>query len=384
VSQPLAGAGERGMQRMRIAATQPGLVLRLGLALVWLTLGGAIVQADAGLDDYNLAVQLYRQNRWPLAAESFRKFLSDHPDHERTPFARLYLGLTLVNQADYKGARDVLRGFVKDYPQNQNLPQAMYRVAECSYLLNDLPAAKAELQAYLKAHPDDGLADRAWPYLGDVLLRLNEPEAAATAFARAVDQFPQGPLIDDAQFGWAKSLEAQKKYAEALSRFEKLANGDGPRAAEALFQVGNRKFDAGEFADAAAAYRQLPQRFPQHALLGDANLNAGFALYRLGEYAEAAGEFTAAAKSPQRAVTATYWRGLCLKSQGEFAAAIDLLKDLETQTQEPAQLEAILFQRGLWKMLSRRCSPWPTASARESLPTMPCTSPPRWRSTPDN
>jgi cellulose synthase operon protein C len=354
VSQPLAGAGERGMQRMRIAATQPGLVLRLGLALVWLTLGGAIVQADAGLDDYNLAVQLYRQNRWPLAAESFRKFLSDHPDHERTPFARLYLGLTLVNQADYKGARDVLRWFVKDYPQNQNLPQAMYRVAECSYLLNDLPAAKAELQAYLKAHPDDGLADRAWPYLGDVLLRLNEPEAAATAFARAVDQFPQGPLIDDAQFGWAKSLEAQKKYAEALSRFEKLANGDGPRAAEALFQVGNRKFDAGEFADAAAAYRQLPQRFPQHALLGDANLNAGFALYRLGEYAEAAGEFTAAAKSPQRAVTATYWRGLCLKSQGEFAAAIDLLKDLETQTQEPAQLEAILFQRGLCERSANR------------------------------
>jgi TolA-binding protein len=342
------------MGQVGIAAMRPGLVRPWGMALVGLMLGGAVAFADAGLDDYNLAVQLYRQNRWPLAAESFRKFLSDHPDHERTPFARLYLGLTLVNQADYKGARDVLRGFVKDYPQNQNLPQAMYRVAECSYLLNDLPAAKAELQAYLKAHPDDGLADRAWPYLGDVLLRLNEPEAAATAFARAVDLFPQGPLIDDARFGWAKSLEAQKKYAEALGRFEALAKGDGPRAAESLFQVGNRKFDAGEFAEAAAVYRQLPQRFPQHALLGDAHLNAGFALYRLGEYAEAAGEFTAAAKFPQRAVIATYWRGLCLKSQGEFAAAIDLLKDLETRTQEPAQLEAILFQRGLCERSANR------------------------------
>lgn len=317
-----------------------------GVAAIAL-LCGAVAFADQGLDDYNLAVQLYKQSRWPLAADSFRKFLADHPDHERTPFARLYLGLTLVNQADYKGARDVLRGFVKDYPQNQNLPQAKYRVAECSYLLNDLPAAKAELQVYLRDHPDDVLADRAWPYLGDVLLRLNEAETAAAAFSRAVEKYPQGPLVDDAQFGWAKALEAQKKYAEALAKYQELAQGDGPRAGDALFQVGNREFDAGRFAEAATAYRQLAEKFPKHALVNDAHLNAGFALYRQRQYADAVAEFQQAAQNPAKAVTAAYWQGLCLKSEGKFGEAIDTFNGLLAKTQDPAQQESILFQRGL-------------------------------------
>src|SRR5262245_45595263 len=91
--------------------------------------------ADSALDDYNLAVGLYKQKRWELAAESFRKFVKDNPEHERIPYARLYLGLTLVNSEKYGDARQVLRGFVKDYPQSRNLPDALYRVAECSYLL---------------------------------------------------------------------------------------------------------------------------------------------------------------------------------------------------------------------------------------------------------
>ncbi|MDZ4689493.1 MAG: tetratricopeptide repeat protein, partial [Planctomycetaceae bacterium] len=317
--------------------------------------GSAVpVGADAGLDDYNLAVQLYKQNRWPLAAESFRQFLKDHLDHERTPFARLYLGLTLVNQADYKAARDVLRGFAKDYPKNQNLAQAKYRVAECSYLLNDLAAAKAELQTYLKDHPDDPLADRAWPYLGDVLLRLNEPEPAAAAFAKAVEKYPQGPLVDDAQFGWAKALEAQKKYPEAIAKYQTLADGQGPRAAEALFQVGSREFDAGRFAEAAVVYRQLPKRFPEHALVSDAHLNAGFSLYRAGQPADAVAEFQRAAKDPARAVTAGYWQGLCLKSQGQFPQAIDVLNRVAEQAKNQPLLEAILFQRGLCERAAGR------------------------------
>jgi TolA-binding protein len=341
-----------GRYRLRVAVLAVAVLVSLAR---W-------AAADAALDDYNLAVQLYKQSRWSLAAESFRKFLKDHPEHERTPFARLYLGLTLVNQADYKSAREVLRSFARDYPQNQNVAQARYRVGECSYLLNDLPAAKADLQTYLKDHPDDTLAERAWPYLGDVLLRLNEPEAAATAFSQAVSKFPKGPLVDDAQFGWAKALEAQKQFPEAQAKYQQLADGDGPRAAEALFQVGNRYFDAGQFAEAAKIYRQLPQRFPQHALVSDAHLNAGFAMYRAGNAIGAVVEFEEAAKDPARAVTAGYWQGLCLKSQEKFLEAIDVFNRVAESAKNQPQLEPILFQRGLCERAAGR-----TADAQQTL-----------------
>lgn len=309
------------------------------------------VRADQALDDYNLAVQLYKQNRWAFAVESFRKFIKDYPTHEKLPYARLYLGLTLVNQSDFKAARDELRGFVKDYPQNANLPQAMYRVAECSYLLNDLPAALPELQAYLKVFPDDKLAERAWPYLGDVQLRLNDPAAAATSFATAVQKFPEGALIDDARFGWAKALEAQKQWADALARYRDLTKAESPRAAEAWFQIGNIEFEAQRFAEAAEAYQVLLDKFPANALANDAALNAGFAWYRQANYPAAEKAFVVAAKEPTRALTANYWRALSLKNQGDYKQASTILTGLQSQAGDDPQGEAIQFQLGMCQRL---------------------------------
>lgn len=309
------------------------------------------VRADQALDDYNLAVQLYKQNRWAFAIESFRKFVKDYPTHEKLPYARLYLGLTLVNQSDFKAARDELRGFVKDYPQNANIAQAMYRVAECSYLLNDLPAALPELQAYLKAYPDDKLAERAWPYLGDVQLRLNDAAAATTSFATAVQKYPQGALIDDAQFGWAKALEAQKQWAEALAKYRDLTKGESLRAAEAWFQIGNIEFEAQRYAEAALAYQALLDRFPASPLAIDAALNAGFAWYRQANYEAAEKAFVTAANEPTREITATYWRALSLKNQGRYAPASQLLAELLPKSGADPQAEAIQFQLGMCQRL---------------------------------
>lgn len=308
--------------------------------------------ADQALDDYNLAVQLYRQSRWQLATEGFRKFLQDFPEHEKASLARLYLGLTLVNQSDFTGAREVLRKFVKETPQNPNLPQAKYRVAECSYLLNDLTAARGELQTYLKDYPDDPLGERAWAYLGDVHLRLNDPRAAIAAFAEAVKRYPEGALVDDAQFGWAKALDAAKQDAEALAKYRTLASGSGPRAAEALFQIGSREFDAGQFAEAAKTYQTLTDRFPESALVPDAHLNAGFALFRGQDYAAASQAFQLVTKDKSRAVQAGYWQALSEKSLGNYQAAIDLLTQLQPQAAKDPLGEAIAFQKGMCQRLA--------------------------------
>jgi TolA-binding protein len=329
--------------------------LAMVVLLVGLTRGA--IAADPALDDYNLAVQLYKQSRWTQAGDTFRKFLAAHATHEKAPFARLYLGLTLVNQSDYKAARDTLRGFVTDYPKNQNLPQAKYRIAECSYLLNDLPTAQTELQTYLADHPQDALVERALPYLGDVQLRLNDAPAAEKTFADAIQRFPNGPLIDDARFGLAKSFETQKRIDDALKQYRDLSQGKGPRAAEAQFQIGTRHFEQQQFADSAAAYRDLVERFPESPLGGDARLNAGFALYRAGQFADAATQFASAANVKGKEIPAGYWRGLSLKGAGDYAQAADVLTALSKQIDTHPLAEAVLFQRGMCERLAGRAEP---------------------------
>lgn len=325
---------------------------RIACCFVLFLIPGAIAFADAALDDYNLAVQLYKQKRWALAADGFKKFLQDYPEHEKQSYARLYLGLTQVNQVDYKAARDNLRTFAKDAPNNQNIAQARYRIAECSYLLNDLAAARGELETYLKQHNEDAFADRALPYLGDVQLRQNEPAVAEKTFQQAIERFPEGPLIDDARYGRAKSLDALKKSDEALPLYQQVAKGASPRAAEAQFQVGSHLFDTSKFPEAAAAYQVVWDRFPESNYAADARLNAGFALYRAGKFLDAANAFEPVATDKSRGVTAGYWRGMSLKAAGNAAMAEEVLGKTAAAAEGNPLEQAILFQHGVCARLS--------------------------------
>lgn len=316
----------------------------LGLGLLVPTL----VHADAATDEYNLAVNLYKQNRWADAAGQFQSFLKAHAQHEKVPFARLYLGLALVNQEEYKTAREQLRQFVKDYPNNKNLPQAKFRVAECSYLLNDHQAALGELQTYLKDHPEDVHAERAWPYLGDTQLSLKDAQAALASFEKAIEKFPQGTLFEDSQFGRARALEALQKYDDAIAQFQAIAkHQSGARAADAQFALAARQFDLKRYADSASAYQRFVMDFPDNAQVVAARLNGGTAFYRAGQFADAAKLFEQAAQDPTQQAEATYWQGMCWKSAGDPARAVRLLTEAaKLEGERPAAARA-LFQAGL-------------------------------------
>lgn len=310
--------------------------------------GASAAWGDVALDKYNLAIGLYKQERWARAAERFEIFLKDHPQHEKAPLAKFYLGLTYINEQDYKAARAVLRDFVKSHPTNTNIAQGRYRVAECSYLLDDLKAALPELKEFLDKHPQDPLAERAIPYLGDVYLRLGQADGALAAFDRAIKDYPTSSLIDDARFGRAKALEALKRDAEAVQQYQELAQkSDSPRAAEAQFQLAARQFEMKRFSDAAAAYRDLLQRFPKSSLVPAARLNAGYALFQNGEFAEAEKQFAEAQRDAPNSLTARYWRGLSLKAMGDVAQAATVLADAAKEAGDAPLAESIHFQRAI-------------------------------------
>lgn len=340
-----------------------------GWLIVWLMLLCAMPMAARGQDalaEYNTAVGLYKQSRWKPAADQFRAFLKTHDKHEKAPLAKLYLGLTLVNLDDFKTAREELRAFAKENPQNANLAQARYRIAECGYLLNDLPAARADLESYLRDFPKDTFHEHALPYLADVQLRLNDPVAALASFQQAIERFPNGPLVEDAKFGLARSFEALKRDDDAVVQFKELAaRKEGPRAADAQFHLGAIAFERKQFPEAAAAYVELTKSFPASRFVPAAHLNAGYAFYQSGKFAEAAPQFEAAAKDKAQRVTAGYWQGLSLKSLGQPAQAVDIFKAVAKDAGDAPLLESILFQQALCERQLGR-----TAEARQLFDTV--------------
>lgn len=321
--------------------------LILLLAFVLSFTGATPVRAD-DLDDYNVAVGLYKQSRWKAAADEFRKFLKVHEKHEKAALARLYLGLTLVNLENYSAARDELRKFADENRQNANIAQARYRIGECSYLMDDFASAKTELESFVQDFPKDAMCEHALPYLGDTLLRLKDPAGALKAFEKAIDAHPQGKLIDDAKFGRARALDGLKRPEDAARQYQELAaKKDGTRAIDAQFHLSAGYFERKQFPEAIAGYSALIKDFPQSSLVPAAQLNLGYALYQSGKFAEAARQFELAAKDKAQTVTALYWQGRSLKSLADYPRALEVLKAAGKSAENLPLAEAITFEQAL-------------------------------------
>ncbi len=322
----------------------------LTLLLLLLCSTGAILAAPAD-DDYTLGLTLYGQKRWDLAIETFEDYLKKYPEHKNVPLARVYLAQAYVNKQDYKQARIVLRDFLKKHPQSKNVSQAMYRVAECSYFLEDYPSAIREFQAFLKKSPNDPLTEWVYPYLADSYLRTNDAKQAETVFRLSLTKFPQGRFVEDSRFGLARSLELLNRSQEAIAEYQQLIkNPQGKRIAEAMFNLGMLYFQQNDFRKTAETFTQLVEKYPENTLVPLAQLNAGYAYFSLKQWDLAKQNFRAAAIHADYRDTARFWLTQVYKSQGDYAQAEKVLKNLQRGQPEGNLLPRISFQLALCQL----------------------------------
>ncbi len=301
-------------------------------------------RADA-TDDFNLALQLYKQERWERAAALLEGFLEQAPNHEKAPLAKLYLGQSWVHLREFAKARPVFRDFVRTQPQHPEIALAMYRVGECSYFLNDYPTARKELRDFLsKVPPDHKLAPWALQYLGETELRLGNMQAAADVLEQLLDQFKDSQLVEEARFSLARAYDGLDRSADAVELYKQLAaNPQGARAADAQFNLAARLFKDEKYAEAAAGFETVVQKYPRHNLAVVAILNTGFSRYHLGDYAAAIEAFRKIKTDAKHGRTARYWIALSDKSQGNFKRAGDALIALYREDEQQPLAESLLF-----------------------------------------
>lgn len=304
------------------------------------------VLADAGTD-YNLALKLYQQKRWAQAMEACKEFVAKYPADEKLPLIRLYLAQAQVHQEQFAGAREEFRRFLAAYPQHSERPLALYRVGECSYFLGQFDAARGELRAFLQEFDKHELAPWALVYLGETELRRQDFAAAEPIFRQYRERFPQGALLDEAEMGLARALEGLNRKSEALEVYRQLSQRPGSSfAAEALFNLGARTYEAGDYAQAAATFTSVIDKFPTSDLIGHARMNAGYAYYQLQNYPAAIQQFSAAASDSAQAATAGYWTGLSHKAANQFDQASAVFAATIEKFPETTLADALYFHWG--------------------------------------
>lgn len=182
------------------------------------------------------------------AAETFRQFTEKHTGHELAESANYWRGSALAFAKKFPEAREILGAHAEKFPKGTLLGPAAFRYAYCAQSMKDYERAEAELKDYLKKYPQAEESAEARILLGDALLAQAKSDEGKEIYASIGPG--AGRFHEDAQFKLAKVLKLEEDYAGLRDLMQKYlqAYPRSPRAAEALFQIGQswRKEDQPE------------------------------------------------------------------------------------------------------------------------------------------
>ena len=301
---------------------------------------------DQGMDDFNLAVGLYRSGRWQLAADTLRQFLKDNPGHPRESIAKLYLGLSLSSMENYKDARPFFAEYLKADSDSSLSADARYRLGECSYHLKDYGAAVQQLEDYIQQHPEHTLNAWARLFLGSSLNSENQWVKAETVLRELISSPSAAQVRTDAQFFLANSFEGQKRLIDAIAVYREVAKDrSSVFAPRALARIGTINFSQGKYRDAAEAYDSLVSQFSDSSLAESGRLNSGVALYRDGRFEEAIQRLRLIPRGSPNAAQALFIQALSLRDLKDADQARAVFTEALSSAGDSALATDIVFQR---------------------------------------
>jgi|GEM_PF-2103515 len=92
--------------------------------------------SDESIDRFREAKILFDTKRYPDAILEFAAFLKNHPDHPLAASAQYHLGMSYLNQKEYKLAEEELSRGLISYPHSSHIPDTLLSLSRVSSLLN--------------------------------------------------------------------------------------------------------------------------------------------------------------------------------------------------------------------------------------------------------
>ncbi len=269
--------------------------------------------ADALDDAFAQAADHYAHQRWADACQGWNTLLAEHPDDPRASAARFYYGEALRSSIAGNRRASSLPSCSRREPNHRFARPALFRSGEAAWLAGDTAAAARDLESFRRRYPNDDLNAYAISYLAEIESQAHRSEAAETLFLAAIEQFPTGPCVESCRLGLAATRDELGQVVLARGGYRSVAEARGPLAGRALLKLAGLENAQGDHAAALAALDDLdalPSSASDPSLAAPARLARGFALYKLGRYAEAEPLLAKLAAEASLQVEAGYWLGM--------------------------------------------------------------------------
>ncbi|MFQ5494427.1 MAG: tetratricopeptide repeat protein [Phycisphaerae bacterium] len=319
---------------------------------------------DAALRGYLSANGMLNRGLYELAAEEYRRFLSEHGDHDKAPVARYGLGVSLYrmkrydqavkalellkDESDFEFAAEVgtilgqshlaLKQYgpaaeafdrvVRKHAKHQLADEACAGLAEARYLDGEYDDALAACRRFDEKWSDSPLRDRVIFFAGLSRMAQREYADAAEQFRALLEAFPKGPFAEQSSLLLAQCLEQDNAVKKAIRQYRRAVKRVGDRfLPEALLGLAGLLQRQGESAEAGEYLDRLLEHYSDAPQIASARLLRGRTWFDQQRYDEALAMFSAVdTEDKTLAAEAAYWTAKCVLRKGDHSAAAELLR----------------------------------------------------------
>ncbi len=208
----------------------------------------------------------YHLGRYGPAAEQYRRFIDQYPNHELGGAARYGLGWSYFMMGDFEQAIDP---FV-DFQENFDPPSiALYpyetdvqlRIGDSWFALGEYEQALEFYNGAIGAEPG---GDYAMFQVANSYYRMNRNFDAVTEFRRLLRIYPYSFLREQAQYNVAYIYLNTGNYDQSIQEFQTVIDRfpQTEWAARSQYNIGDAYYNAGNFEEAIQAYRQVLEQYP--------------------------------------------------------------------------------------------------------------------------
>ncbi|MGA9121171.1 MAG: tetratricopeptide repeat protein, partial [Bacteroidota bacterium] len=239
--------------------------------------------------DFKLAINLFNDGLYDLAAEQLRQFVGAFPNTSQGIEARFYLGLTQMKLKRFEDARITFQTFALTYQDNPRAPEAWYNTGEAYASLKNFKEAAQAFERVKVFHPKSKSAPDALLQAAKYFILANDREDARRDLRVVLQEYPASPAVLSARTQLGKMYFEDGNLEQAQNELKRVIDGD-PSAdarAQALLILGNINAATRKSDQAQANYQEIIKTYKNSTAVQGAYVNLAKLFADNGRYQDA-------------------------------------------------------------------------------------------------
>ncbi|MEO0137351.1 MAG: outer membrane protein assembly factor BamD [candidate division WOR-3 bacterium] len=195
-------------------------------------------------DEFERAREFFEHKKYDMAIKAFERIIFYHATSEFVDDAQFYLARTYFEKKDYAQAITEFEYLIKNFPNTPFLEPSYFLKAKAYFLKSpsyekdqtETKDAIAALEDFITRFPNSPYNDSARILIlqgrsrlakkelenGRLYLKMKEYPAAVLYFKYVIENYPETPFADEAQYLLGLSYEKLGKKQEAQEIYTKL------------------------------------------------------------------------------------------------------------------------------------------------------------------